>query len=51
MPDRLGHQMNLFEVAQELAERLISTFLRDDQDGRPVFGGTEKFQTDPHWRD
>ena len=26
-------------------------FLRDETGRRPVFGGTEKFQTDPHWRD
>ena len=26
-------------------------FLRDAQGKRPVYGGTDKFQTDPHWRD
>src|SRR5262249_14132915 len=26
-------------------------FLRDENGRRPVFGGTEKFQTDPYWRD
>jgi hypothetical protein len=26
-------------------------FLRDEHNRRPVYGGTEKFQTDPHWRD
>jgi hypothetical protein len=41
----------LFEVAHELAERLIRTFVRDASGLRPVFGGAEKFQTDPHWRD
>lgn len=43
--------MTLFEVAQELAERLIGTFARDALGRRPVFGCAEKFQTDPHWRD
>jgi hypothetical protein len=43
--------MNLFEVARELAKRLTSIFLRDESGRRPVYGGTEKFQTDPHWRD
>ena len=43
--------MTLFEVAHELAERVIRTFLRDNQGRRPVYGGTEKFQMDPHWRD
>jgi hypothetical protein len=43
--------MTLFEVAQELARRLLRIFLRDERGRRPVYGGTEKFQTDPHWRD
>jgi hypothetical protein len=43
--------MNLFEVAKEIAERLARLFLRDEQGRRPVYGGAEKFQTDPHWRD
>jgi hypothetical protein len=43
--------MNLFEVAKEIAERLSSTFLRDENGRRPVYGGNEKFQHDPNWRD
>ena len=43
--------MTLFEVAKEIVRRLSSTFLRDESGRRPVYGGTEKFQTDPHWRD
>jgi hypothetical protein len=50
-PTGSGKEMNLFGVARELAERLISTFTRNASGRRPVFGGTEKFQTDPHWRD
>ena len=50
-PTGSGNEMTLFEVARELAERLIATFQRNSQGRRPVFGGTEKFQTDPHWRD
>jgi hypothetical protein len=50
-PTGSGNLMNLFQVAQELGERLIRTFKRNDQGRRPVYGGTEKFQTDPHWRD
>jgi len=38
-------------VSKEISERLIRTFLRDERGWRPVYGGTEKFQTDPHWRD
>jgi hypothetical protein len=43
--------MNLFEVAKEIAARLTRIFLQDERGRRPVFGGAEKFQTDPHWRD
>jgi hypothetical protein len=50
-PTGSGKEMNLFEVSQALAERLIGTFVKDKSGRRPVFGGAEKFQTDPHWRD
>jgi hypothetical protein len=50
-PTGSGHQMNLFEVAREISNRLTRIFLRDESGRRPVYGGTEKFQTDPHWRD
>jgi hypothetical protein len=50
-PTGSGKMMNLFEVAREIANRLISMFLRDDNGRRPVFGGAEKFQQDAHWRD
>jgi hypothetical protein len=43
--------MNLFEVAREIAGRLTRIFLRDAKGRRPVFGGSEKFQTDAYWRD
>jgi hypothetical protein len=43
--------MNLFEVSKEISDRLIGTFTRDEHGRRPVYGGIEKFQTDPHWRD
>ena len=43
--------MNLFEVAQEITNRLARIFLRDETGRRPVFGGSEKFQRDPYWRD
>jgi hypothetical protein len=50
-PTGSGRMMNLFEVAKEIADRLARIFLRDERGRRPVYGGTEKFQTDPHWRD
>ena len=50
-PTGSGKSMNLFEVAREIANRLTGIFLRDKSGRRPVYGGSEKFQTDPHWRD
>jgi hypothetical protein len=50
-PTGSGKMMNLFEVSQDIAGRLNRMFLRDEQGKRPVYGGTEKFQNDPYWRD
>jgi hypothetical protein len=50
-PTGSGQQRTLLEVAQELAERLIGLFARDPNGRRAVYGSTEKFQSDPHWRD
>jgi hypothetical protein len=50
-PTGSGREMNLFEVAREIANRLAGIFLRDASGRRPVFGGSEKFQNDPLWRD
>jgi hypothetical protein len=50
-PTGSGNRMNLFEVAKEIARRLGNIFLKDETGHRPVFGGAEKFQSDPHWKD
>jgi hypothetical protein len=50
-PTGSGRYLTLFEVAQELVRRLAGTFLRDASGRRPVYGGTARFQEDPHWRD
>jgi hypothetical protein len=50
-PTRSGKYLTLFEVAKEIARRLESIFLRDASGNRPVYGGTRKFQEDPHWKD
>jgi hypothetical protein len=39
------------EMARQIAERMISLFTRDSHGRRRIFGGTETFQQDPHWRD
>ena len=50
-PTGSGRMMNLFEVSREIGTRLMRIFERDPQGKRPVYGGAEKFRTDPHWRD
>ncbi len=50
-PTGSGNMMNLFEVSKELSDRLTRIFLRDEQGRRPVYGGMDKFQSDPYWRD
>ena len=50
-PTGSGKYMTLYEVAMELSRRLSSIFLKDGDGKRPVYGGTKKFQEDPHWKD
>jgi hypothetical protein len=50
-PTGSGNWMNLYEVSEELSNRLAAIFMRDGNGRRPVFGGAKKFQEDPHWRD
>jgi hypothetical protein len=50
-PTGSGKRMNLYEVAEEIARRLVAIFVRDAHGRRPVYGGTRKFQEDPAWRD
>jgi len=50
-PTGSGRKMTLYQVAEELGRRLASIFLLNKDGRRPVYGGTKKFQEDPHWRD
>ncbi|HYJ90861.1 MAG TPA: hypothetical protein VEV84_06115, partial [Pyrinomonadaceae bacterium] len=50
-PTGSGQMMNLWEVSQELSQRLSRIFLRDSNGNRPVFGDNTKMQNDPHFRD
>jgi hypothetical protein len=50
-PTGSGNMKNLFEVAKEISDRLSKIFLKTESGKRPIYGGTEKFQKDPHWRD
>jgi Mannosylglycerate hydrolase MGH1-like glycoside hydrolase domain len=50
-PTGSGRRQTLGEVAADISRRLSRIFLKDTSDRRPVYGGTEMFQHDPHWRD
>ena len=50
-PTGSGNEMTLYDVASEIQRRLSSIFTRDESGRRAVYGGTKKFQEDPHWRD
>jgi hypothetical protein len=43
--------MTLYEVAEEISRRLASIFLRGESGQRPVYGGSQTFQVNRHWRD
>ena len=49
-PTSSGRLMSLWDVAADISRRLNRLFLAGPDGRRPVFGGTEKFQRDPHWR-
>ena len=50
-PTGSGDYKNLKEIIVELSMRMTKIFLRDETGKRPVFGGMEKFQNDPYWKD
>jgi hypothetical protein len=50
-PTGSGQRSNLWNIATDLSHRLSHLFLRTEGKRRPIYGGTEKFQQDPHWRD
>lgn len=50
-PTGSSKKANLWEISTDLSLRLIKIFLKDENGRRPVYGGIEKFQTDPHWKD
>jgi hypothetical protein len=50
-PPASERPLTLHEMAEKLADRMISVFTRDSDGRRPMYGRMEKFQRDPHWRD
>lgn len=51
LPTGSGNYVTLDVVAVDLSRRLNALFLRDTDGKRPIYGGINKFQQDPHWRD
>ena len=50
-PTHSGTQSDLWQVAGDISRRLVRLFLRGEDGRRPVAGGAELFQSDPHWKD
>jgi len=50
-PTGSGSKKTLWEISQDLACRLTRIFLRGPDGRRPVYGGRDVAQFDPHWRD
>jgi hypothetical protein len=50
-PTGSGTNVTLDAVAADLWERLVALFLVGQDGRRPCFGGVERMQTDPRWRD
>jgi hypothetical protein len=50
-PARSGNRLPLTAIADDLRRRLVSLFLVGADGRRPCFGGVERMQTDPHWKD
>jgi len=51
IPGDPGGPRNLRAIAGEIADRMIRIFTRNERGRRPVYGGTNKFQEDPYWKD
>jgi hypothetical protein len=51
IPGDSNGELNLLEIAGEIANRMIGIFTRNEHGKRPVYGGTARFQEDPHWKD
>ena len=50
-PTGSGKLANFYEIAENLAHRLVSIFTRNADGLRPVFGSQQTFQNDPNWKD
>ena len=51
MPTGSGNMLTLDEIATDLSRRMIRMFTQDENGHRPIYGGLETFQKNPHWQD
>ncbi|KIC93117.1 MGH1-like glycoside hydrolase domain-containing protein [Flavihumibacter solisilvae] len=50
-PTGSGNYLTFYQVAEHIADRLSKIFTKDENGHRALFGGAQKFQEDPNWRD
>ena len=50
-PTGSGEERTFGEIAQDLADRIIAIWLPGPDGRRPLYGGTERLQSDPAWKD
>ncbi len=50
-PTGSGEERTFGEIAQDLAERIIAIWLPGPDGRRPLYGSTERLQSDPAWKD
>jgi hypothetical protein len=50
-PTGSGERRRYRDVAQDLAERILSIWLPGDDGRRPVYAGVTRWQEDPQWKD
>ena len=50
-PTGSGQERTLEWVAQDLADRIIAIWLPGPDGRRPIYGGTQRLQEDPAWKD
>jgi hypothetical protein len=51
VPTGSGNRMRLVDASRVIGDRLVGIFTAGPDGRRPVFGGYERMQTDPEWRD
>jgi hypothetical protein len=50
-PGSHDEPINFWDMAHDIARRMIDIFLVNEHGVRPVWGGNPKFRTDPYWKD